>query len=73
VDRHGQERHVGAALHEIANGEALDGSGPLEVVDGPPQGGDYMKLDENSDAFIPEYHPEEIYEMAAKLYQKAKG
>jgi hypothetical protein len=23
------------------------------------------------DAFIPEYHPEEIYEMAQKLYKKA--
>ncbi len=62
--------------HEVRavwQGQALDGSGPLEVVDGPPQGGDYMKLDDISDAFVPEYQPEEIYEMAAKLYQKATG
>ncbi len=57
----------------IWNGMALDGSGPLEVVDGPPEGGELVQLDDISDAFVPEYHPQEIYEMAQKLYQKAKG
>lgn len=58
-------------VRSIWTGTALDGSGPLEVVDGPPQGGDYMDLSGVSDAFAPEYHPEEIYEMAQKLYKKA--
>lgn len=55
----------------IWKGTALDGSGPLEVVDGPPQGGKLAELNEISDAFVPEYHPEEIFEMAQKLYKKA--
>ena len=55
----------------VWHGQALDGSGPLEVVDGPPEGGDLAKLDGAADAFTPEYHPEEIFEMAQKLYQKA--
>ena len=56
----------------IWHGQALDGSGPLEVVDGPPEGGDLANLDGAGDAFTPEYHPEEIFEMAQKLYQKAR-
>jgi Mn-containing catalase len=55
----------------IWKGEALDGSGPLEVVDGLPEGGDYKPMADASDAFIPEYQPEEIYEIAAKLAKKA--
>jgi len=55
----------------VWHGQALDGSGPLEVVDGPPQGGDLARLDGAADAFTPEYHPEEIFEMAQKLYQRA--
>jgi Mn-containing catalase len=57
----------------IWKGTALDGSGPLEVVDGPPQGSKLADLDEVGDAFTPEYHPEEIFEMAQQLYQKASG
>ncbi|MEK0083576.1 manganese catalase family protein [Benzoatithermus flavus] len=57
----------------VWQGTALDGSGPLEVVDGPPQGGDHVQLDPSTDAFIPDYHPEEIQEIAMKLYQKAGG
>jgi Mn-containing catalase len=57
----------------VWQGTALDGSGPLEVVDGPPQGGDLADLAPNTDAFIPDYHPEEIQEIAMKLYQKAGG
>lgn len=55
----------------VWQGTALDNSGPLEVVDGPPQGGDLAQLDAISDAFTPEYHPEEIFEMAQMLYKKA--
>jgi Mn-containing catalase len=58
-------------IRSIWTGTALDNSGPLEVIDGPPQGADYMNLDGVSDAFVPEYHPDEIYEMAQKLYTKA--
>jgi Mn-containing catalase len=56
----------------VWRGQALDGSGPLEVVDGPPEGGDLARLDGAADAFTPEYHPEEIFEMAQKLYQRAR-
>jgi Mn-containing catalase len=56
----------------VWHGEALDGSGPLEVVDGPPDGGDLARLKEVSDAFTPEYHSEEIYEMAQQLDRKAR-
>jgi Mn-containing catalase len=55
----------------IWTGEALDGSGPLEVIDGLPEGGEYRPLADSSDAFIPEYHPEEIYEIARKLTMRA--
>jgi Mn-containing catalase len=56
----------------IWQGEALDGSGKLEVIDGPPQGGPQYDIEGVSEAFIPEYHPKEILEMAHKLYAKAK-
>jgi Mn-containing catalase len=57
----------------IWNGQHPDGSGPLEVVDGPPQGGHMNDYEGISEAFTPEYHPEEIFEMAQKLYKKAGG
>jgi Mn-containing catalase len=60
-------------IKAIWQGQALDGSGPLEVRDGPPEGGPQYDLDAASEAFIPDYHPQEILEMAQKLYQKAKG
>ena len=60
-------------IKAIWQGQALDGSGPLEVRDGPPEGGPQYGLDAASEAFIPDYHPQEILEMAQKLYQKAKG
>ena len=41
--------------------------------DGPPEGGPQYDLDGSPEAFIPDYHPQEILEMAQKLYQKAKG
>jgi Mn-containing catalase len=42
------------------------------VVDGPPEGGKLAELDGAGDAFTPEYHPEEIFEMAQKLYRAAR-
>lgn len=60
-------------IRGIWQGQALDGSGPLEVRDGPPEGGPQLQLDAASEAFVPDYHPQEILEMAQKLYDKAKG
>jgi Mn-containing catalase len=56
----------------VWHGTALDGSGPLEVVDGPPEGGKLAELDGAGDAFTPKYHPEEIFEMAQRLYRAAR-
>lgn len=55
----------------IWNGEHFDGSGPLEVVDGPPQGGNMNDYEGISEAFAPEYAPEEIFEIAQKIYERA--
>ena len=60
-------------IKAIWQGQALDNSGPLEVRDGPPQGGPQYELDAAPEAFIPDYHAQEILEIAQKLYQKAKG
>jgi Mn-containing catalase len=56
----------------IWNGEALDGSGPLEVIDSPPTGGPQYEAEGVASAFIPNYHPEEILEIARKLYTSAR-
>jgi Mn-containing catalase len=61
------------AVAAVWQGQALDGSGPLEVVDGPPEGGDLARLDDAASAFTPDYRPEEIYEIAQNLYRKATG
>jgi Mn-containing catalase len=58
-------------ISKIWSGPSPDGSGMLEVVDGPPQGGDLTELAEISAEFAPEYHPAEIYEMAQQLYKRA--
>jgi Mn-containing catalase len=56
----------------IWDGEHPDG-GKCEVVDGPPQpGGDHVDLAGIGSAFAPDYHPQEIFDMAKKLYQKSK-
>ena len=60
------------SVSAVWKGQAMDGSGPLEVVDGPPDGGKLAELDGAGDAFTPEYHPEEIFEMAQKLYRAAR-
>jgi Mn-containing catalase len=56
----------------IWDGPVPDG-GTAEVVDGPPTtAGDHVELAGIGSAFAPDYHPEEIFEMAQKLYKKAK-
>lgn len=57
------------------NGEtALPGDPPgmLEVVDGLPEGGKIHDLDGMASAFTPDYAPEEMFEIATKLYQKSR-
>ncbi|HEY8532064.1 MAG TPA: manganese catalase family protein [Limnochorda sp.] len=55
------------AIAKIWTGPAPDGSGDLEVVDGPPEGGPIPELPEVPEAFAPEYDPAEIQEIAARL------
>jgi len=45
---------------------------PLEVIDGPPDGGNLADLAGIASAFAPEYQPQEIFDIAMKLYNKAK-
>jgi Mn-containing catalase len=57
------------------NGEtALPGDPPgeLVVVDGVPDGGRIPELDGMASAFTPEYAPEEMFEVAQKLYAASR-
>ena len=57
------------------NGEmALPGDPPgeLEVVDGHPEGGKIHQLTGVPSAFTPDYAPEEMFEIAEKLYKKSR-
>ncbi|HEX8416304.1 MAG TPA: manganese catalase family protein [Methylobacterium sp.] len=57
------------------NGEmALPGDPPgeLEVVEGVPDGGRMPDLGGMASAFSPEYAPEEMLDIAAKLYKKSR-
>ncbi|MBS3650883.1 manganese catalase family protein [Pseudaminobacter sp. 19-2017] len=57
------------------NGEtalAGDPPGELEVVEGMPDGGKIQELVGEPSAFTPDYAPEEMYEIAAKLYQASR-
>ena len=60
-------------MDQIWNGQHPDG-GECTVVDGPPTelAGDHVELAGIGSAFAPEYHPGEVFEMAQKLYQKAR-
>ena len=49
-----------------------DPPGNLEIVDGPPEGGKMAELLGNYGAFAPDYAPEEIFEVAEKLYKKSR-
>lgn len=57
------------------NGEmALPGDPPgeLEVVDGMPEGGKIHHLTGVPSAFTPDYAPEEMFEIATKLYKASR-
>ena len=57
------------------NGEvALPGDPPgeLEVVDGHPTGGKIHDLMGQASAFTPDYAPEEMFEVASKLYKMSR-
>ena len=57
------------------NGEqALPGDPPgeLEVVEGVPDGGVIPNLEGKPSAFTPDYAPEEMFEIASKLYQMSR-
>lgn len=60
-------------MDAIWNGEHPDG-GQCVVVDGPPTelAGSHVELAGIGSAFAPEYHPQEVFEMAQKLYKKAR-
>jgi len=62
-------REAGAVWQGVHPDDGL----PLEFIDGPPDGGKLPELANISEAFAPEYQAEEIFEMAQKLYQKAKS
>ena len=58
-----------------SNGEqALPGDPPgeLQVVDGMPEGGKIHQLTGVASAFTPDYAPEEMFEVATKLYKMSR-
>ena len=57
------------------NGEVAlpdDPKGELEVVDGLPEGGKIHDLTGVASAFTPDYAPEEMFEIATKLYKASR-
>ncbi|NMG38979.1 manganese catalase family protein [Chelativorans sp. ZYF759] len=57
------------------NGEVAlpdDPPGELEVVEGMPDGGKIQELVGEPNAFTPDYAPEEMFEIAQKLYKKSR-
>lgn len=53
--------------------EGVGSSTQFEFVDAPPSGGDLAHLAGIASSFAPNYAPEEIMEIANKLYQKGKN
>lgn len=51
---------------------AGDPPGPLQVVEGPPEGGKIHHLAGIPSAFTPDYAPEEMMEIATKLYKASR-
>ena len=49
-----------------------DPPGELEVVEGAPDGGKIHNLTGVPSAFTPDYAPEEMFEIASKLYKKSR-
>jgi Mn-containing catalase len=64
------------AITGLWNGseQALPGDPPgeLEVVDGMPEGGKIHDLTGVASAFTPDYAPEEMFEIATKLYKASR-
>ena len=64
------------AIQGLWNGSegALPGDPPgeLEVVDGMPEGGKIHDLTGVASAFTPDYAPEEMFEIATKLYKASR-
>ena len=59
-------------IREIWDGEHPEG-GECVVVDGPPEhSGPHVDLAGIGSAFAPDYHPEEVFEMAQQLYKKSR-
>lgn len=60
-------------LGDIWSGDHPEG-GECVVTDGPPETvGPHVDLAGIGSAFAPEYHPEEVFEMAQKLHKKSRG
>ena len=49
-----------------------DPPGELEVVEGMPEGGKIHQLTGVPSAFTPDYAPEEMFEIAEKLYKASR-
>ena len=60
-------------IDQIWDGVEPDTNKPCEVVDAAPTSGPHVELAGIGSAFAPDYHPEEVFEMAQKLYKKAKS
>lgn len=68
-------REAGALWNGEAPKEYTEGfndGGQLEFIDAPPEGGKLADLAGIASSFAPDYAPEEIMEIAEKLYRKAK-
>jgi Mn-containing catalase len=67
-------REAGAIWNGSAPKEYAEGLGDkLEFVDAPPSGGNLANLAGIASSFAPNYAPEEIFEIANKLYKKGKN
>jgi Mn-containing catalase len=60
-------------MDTIWNGTEPDTQKEVVVVDGPPEHpGEHVNLDGIGSAFAPDYHPDELFEMAQKLYKASR-
>lgn len=58
-----------------ANGEVAlpnDPASELGIAEGMPKGGEILQLVGVPSAFTPEYAPEEMFEIAARLYNASR-
>ena len=61
-------------MGEIWNGTEPDTDKEVSIIDAPPStASEHVDLAGIGSAFAPDYHPAEIFEMAQKLYKKAKS